>query len=152
MSFPDGVTLCEVTLPASATWQGGASAISVTATPTRTVFHRKTGQQLTAVTGNASGPSGVGVVLLVPHGHQSGYRDAAGNSISGWEYDVVAEYQDASNTAQTLRKRVRIPVGTQSVNLLSAVDYEADSEFDGVLGDGVPRLGIDSDGTPYVIS
>lgn len=152
MAFPDGVTLCEVTLPASATWQGGSSAISVTATPTRAVFHRKTSQQLLPVAGSASGPSGAGVVLLVPHGHQSGYRDAAGNSITGWEYDVVATYRDASNTAQTLRKRIRIPAGTRSINLLSAVDYEPDSEFDGVLGDGAPRLGIDSDGTPYVIN
>lgn len=149
MTFPAGVTLCEVTLPASAVYQGGASAIAVTVTPTRQVFHRASNTQLAAVSGSATGPSGAGVVLLVPHGDQFGYRDAAGNSISGWEYDVLATYRDLANVAQTLRKQVRIPRGTVSLNLLSAVDYEPTQEL---LQTGSPRLGIDSDGTPYVIS
>ena len=149
MTFPAGVTLCEVTLPASAVWQGGASTIEATLTPTRAVTHRASNTPLAAVTGSATGPSGPGLVLLVPHGDQGGYRDAAGNSITGWEYDVVATYRDAANVAQTLRKQVRIPRGTTSVNLLSAVDYEPASDL---LATGAPRLGIDTDGTPYFAS
>ena len=149
MTFPAGVTLCEVTLPASAVWQGGASTITATLTPTRTVVHRASNTPLAAVTGSATGPSGAGLVLLVPHGDQSGYRDAAGNSITGWEYDLVATYRDAANVAQTLRRQVRIPRGATSVSMLSAVDYKPVSEL---LATGAPRLGIDSDGTPYYIS
>ena len=148
MTFPAGVTLCEVTLPASAVWQGGSSAISLTLTPTREVFHRKTGELLAAASGNSTGPSGPGVVLLVPHGQQSYYRDAVGNSIGSWEYDLLATYRDAANVSQTLRKQVRITRGTTSLNVLAAVDYEPTSD---VLAQS-PRLGIDSDGTPYVIS
>lgn len=149
MTFPAGVTLCEVTLPASAVYQAGASTIELTVTPTRVLYHRATGQQLAAVSGSSTGPSGPGVVLLVPHGQQGGYRDAAGNSIGSWEYDVLATYRDASNKLQTLRKQVRIPRSATSVNVLAAVDYEPLQEL---LATGSPRLGIDSDGTPYVIS
>jgi hypothetical protein len=148
MPFPPGVTLCEVRLPASATWQGGSSAISLTLTPTREVFNRKSGELLAPISGNGTGPSGAGVLLLVPHGQQAGYRDAVGNSIGNWEYDVLATYRDAANVAQTLRKQVRIPRGTTSLDVLAAVDYEPTSDVLGLA----PRLGIDSDGTPYVIS
>lgn len=151
MSFPDGVTLCSVTIPASSVWQGGASTITATLTPTRTVFHRKTGQQLLPVTGTASGPSGAGLVLLVPHTQQSGYRDAAGNSVGAWEYELLAVYRDSSNVAQTLRKQLRIPLGTTSLNLLSAVDYEPSNEFSGVIGGTAPQLAFDVDGTLYIV-
>jgi hypothetical protein len=87
--------------------------------------------------------------LLVPHGDQHGYRDASGNSISGWEYELVATYRDAANVAQTLRKQLRIPKGTTSLNLLAAVDYEPVVEL---LATGAPRLAIDSDGAPYFVS
>ncbi|MDR6794354.1 hypothetical protein J2X12_002909 [Pseudarthrobacter oxydans] len=151
MAFPDGVTLCEVVLPASAVWQGGASTITATLTPTRSVFHRKTGEQLVAITGSATGPSGPGLKLLVPHTQQSNYRDAKGNSIAGWEYELLATYRDTANVAQTLRKQLRIPTGTTSLNLLSAVDYEPANEFSGVLGGAAPQLAFDTDGTPYIV-
>lgn len=149
MTFPAGVTLCEVVLPASSVYQGGASTIDATLTPTRAVVHRASNTPLAAITGSATGPSGPGLSVLVPHGDQHGYRDAAGNSISGWEYDLVLSYRDLANVAQTLRKQLRIPRGATSINLLSAVDYEPVTEL---LATGAPRLGIDSDGTPYVIS
>jgi hypothetical protein len=145
VAFPDGVTLCEATFPASSAWQGGASTINATLTPTRTVFHRKSGQQLLPVAGSATGPSGAGLKLLVPHGQQSGYRDAAGNSIASWDYELLLTYKDTANVAQTLRKQLKLPRGTTSVNLLAAVDYEPANEF-AVL----PRLAYDTDGTPYI--
>lgn len=151
MPFPDGVTLCEVLLPASAVWQGGASTINVTLTPTRSVFHRKTGQLLAPITGSATGPPGPGLVLLVPHTQQSNYRDAAGNSVGAWEYELLATYRDTANVAQTLRKQIRIPRGTTSLNMLSAVDYEPANEFSGVFSGTAPQLAFDTDGTPYVV-
>jgi hypothetical protein len=151
MPFPDGVTLCEVQLPASAVWQGGASTINVTLTPTRNVFHRKTGELLAPVTGSATGPSGPGLKLLVPHTQQSNYRDAKGNSVGAWEYELLATYRDTANVAQTLRKQLRIPRGTTSLNLLSAIDYEPSNELSAVAGDGVPRFAFDTDGTPYFV-
>lgn len=151
MPFPDGVTLCEVQLPASSVWQGGASTINATLTPTRAVFHRKSGEQLTAVTGTATGPSGAGLKLLVPHTQQSGYRDAVGNSIASWEYELLLTYRDLANVAQTVRKQLRIERGTATLNLLSAVDYEAANEFSGYMGGNAPRLAFDTDGTLYVM-
>lgn len=124
MTFPAGVTLCEVTLPASSVWQGGASSIQLTLTPTRSLIHRASNTPLEPVTGSSTGPSGPGVVLSVPHGDQPGYRDAVGNSISTWEYDVVAVYRDAANVEQTLRKQIRIPRTSSSINVLTAIDYE----------------------------
>jgi hypothetical protein len=140
-----------VTLPASAVWQGGASTITATLTPTRTVFHRKTGQQLSPITGSATGPSGPGLVLLVPHTQQSNYRDADGHSVGGWEYELLATYRDAANKAQTLRKQLRIPRGISSLNLLSAVDYEPANELSAYIGAGAPRFAFDTDGTPYIV-
>ena len=149
MTFPAGVTLCEVRLPASATWQGGASTISATLTPNRAVVHRRTNTPLAAVTGSATGPSGAGLVLLVPHGDQNGYCDAAGNSISGWGYLLEASYRNAANVAVTVRRQVKIPRGAVYLDILSAVDYKAPDEL---LATGAPRLGIDVDGTPYFTS
>lgn len=123
MAFPDGVTLCEVRLPASATWQGGASTITATLTPTRRAFHRKTGVELVAITDSATGPSGAGLAMLVPRSQQGGFRDAAGNSIASWEYDAVVTYRDTANVAQTISKRVRIPSSLESLDILTATDY-----------------------------
>ena len=152
MPFPAGVVLCEVRLPASAVWQGGASTIAATVTPTREVFHRATGTKLTAITGTATGPSGAGLVLIVPTGDQRNYRDAVGNSIGSWQYELRADYRDAANVARTVVKQLRLPAGTTSVDVLSAVDYEPSNELSPYLGPGSPRLGFDTDGTPYVIS
>lgn len=151
MPFPDGVTLCEVQLPASSVWQGGASTITATLTPTRTVFHRASGVQLAAISGNATGPSGPGLSLLVPHTQQSYYRDASGNSVGSWEYELLLEYRDLANVAQVARKQLRIPKGTATLNLLSAVDYEPANEFSGVIGGSAPQLAFDTDGTLYVV-
>lgn len=122
MTFPAGVTLCAVTIPASATWQGGISPIQATLTPGRAVTHRKSNTPLEAVTGTATGPSGEGLVLLVPHSEQVGYRDASGNSVTGWEYDVVATYHNTSNVLTTVTKQIFIPRGASEVNLLTATD------------------------------
>lgn len=123
MPFPTGVSLAEVRLPASATWQGGASTITATLTPTRSVIHRSSNTPLTAVSGTATGPSGAGLVLLVPHSQQSNFRDAAGNSIASWEYDMVVTYRDTANVLRTVTKQVRIPRSTAVLDVLTAVDY-----------------------------
>lgn len=143
MAIPAGVTLCTVRLPASVTWQGGSSPIAATLTPSRTLFHRRSNTPLEAVTGSATGPSGPGLVLLVPHSEQGGYRDAAGNSIASWEWHLTASYRNAANVLVNLRKEFVIPRGVNDIDLTLVADN--------TLHRG-PQLGIDTDGTPYVIS
>jgi hypothetical protein len=123
VTFPTGVSLAEVRLPASATWQGGASTITATLTPTRSVIHRDSNTPLVAVSGTATGPSGAGLALLVPHSQQGNFRDAAGNSIASWEYDMVVTYRDVANVLRTVTKQVRIPRSMVALDVLTAVDY-----------------------------
>lgn len=131
MAIPAGVTLATVRFPAPPIQPDAPTTvpyiISATLTPTRRVFHRRTGVELLPVGGMVQGP-GTGLALLVPHSEQRGYRNEAGNSIGSWEYDVEVKYRDVSGLPRKLRKRIFIPAGTADVDLLQAQDVTPEDE------------------------
>ncbi|MBY6708471.1 hypothetical protein HQ308_16850 [Rhodococcus sp. BP-241] len=117
MALPSEILTGTITFGQAVSLIGGRpTSLTFTIKPTHDLVHAATGIQILDFTETITVEEGAPGSITLPYTDQPGFRNAAGDSFTGWAYIASGRFRGANGETKEFKKNFQLPMGQEVVD------------------------------------